>query len=230
ELLVGEERPGAAEPGLYLVDTEKCSDLAGDLRRGPDEALLQRQHAALAEHGLEEDCREPAARRDGCLKRLDVIRPREGEPGDERPEALPLPGLAGGGEGAVGSAVEPSLERHDPRALRRLACDLERRLVRRGARVAEERLPATETLREEPCKPKHRLRPVEVRRVPEPVELRVRRLRDGGMTVSEPDDRDPGAEVEIRAALVVPDAAPLAADDGQVGARVGRQHGGARAT
>ena len=66
--------------------------------------------------------------------------------------------------------------------------------------------------------------------MPEAVELRVRRRRDGGMTVAEPDDGDPGAEVEVRAALVVPDAAALAADDGQVGARVGRQHGGARAT
>ena len=230
ELLVGEERSGAAEPGLYLVDAEKCSDLAGDLGRCLDEALLQRQHAALAQHRLEQDRRELAARRDRCLERLDVVRPREREPRDERPEALPLPGLAGGGEGAVGAAVEASLERDDPRAPGRLARDLERRLVRLRARVAEERLRTAETLGEEPGEAEHRLRPVEVRRVPEPVELRVRRLGDGGMTVPEPDDRDPGAEVEVRAALVVPHAAPLAADDGQVGARVGRQHGGARAT
>ena len=42
ELLVGEERPGAAEAGLHLVDREEGADLVRDLRRGPDEALLER--------------------------------------------------------------------------------------------------------------------------------------------------------------------------------------------
>ena len=83
----------------------------------------------------------------------------------------------------------------------RLARELERRLVRLGARVAEERLRAAEPLGEERGEPQHRLRPVEVRRVPEPVELRVRGGEWRRVAVAEPDDGDAGDEVEVRAAL-----------------------------
>ena len=43
------------------------------------------------------------------------------------------------------------------------------------------------------------------------------------MAVTEPDDRDPAAEVEILAALVVPDAGAVAAHDRHVRPRVGRE-------
>ena len=60
--------------------------------------------------------------------------------------------------------------------------------------------------------------------MPQPVELRVRGGGHGRVAMTEPDDRDPAAEVEVRAALVVPDAAALAPHDGDVGARVGGEH------
>ena len=66
--------------------------------------------------------------------------------------------------------------------------------------------------------------------MPEPVELRVRGRERRRVAVAEPDDRDPGAEVEVRAAVVVPEPAPVAADEREVGARVGRQHRRARVT
>ena len=43
----------------------------------------------------------------------------------------------------------------------------------------------------------HRLGPVEVRDVPEPVELRVRGGERRGMAVAEADDGDPREEVEV---------------------------------
>ena len=47
--------------------------------------------------------------------------------------------------------------------------------------------------------------------MPEPVELRVRGGERRGMAVAEPDDRDPGDEVEVALALVVVEPGALAA-------------------
>ena len=59
--------------------------------------------------------------------------------------------------------------------------------------------------------------------MPQLVELRVGGCRDRGMPVTQRDDRDPAAEVEVRPTHVVPDAAALTADDRHVGACVRRQ-------
>ena len=45
------------------------------------------------------------------------------------------------------------------------------------------------------------------------------------MAVAEPDDRDPGGEVEVAPAVVVDEPGAVALDERDVGARVGRQHG-----
>jgi hypothetical protein len=123
--------------------------------------------------------------------------------------------------------VEALLERDEPRATGRLARDLERRLVRLGTRAAEERLRAARPFGEQRGEREHRLGPVEVRRVPKAVELRVRGGRDGRVAMAQPDDRDSPAEVEIRPARVVPHTAALPPDDRQVGAGVRRQNGAA---
>ena len=111
----------------------------------------------------------------------------------------------------------------------RLARDLERRLVRLGARVAEEGLRAARSARRgapragasaRSSRGSTRARAGRAARAP--------RQAAAGCTVAEPDDGDPAAEVEVRAACVVPDAAALAADDRDVGTGVGRQHGGPR--
>ena len=61
ELLVREERSGAPEPRLHLVDAEQRADLARDLRRGLNEPGVERNDAALAEDRLEQDRGELAA-------------------------------------------------------------------------------------------------------------------------------------------------------------------------
>ena len=104
--------------------------------------------------------------------------------------------------------MEAALERDDPGSARRLAGDLERRLVGLGTGVAEERAAALEPLGEERREPQHGLRPVEVRRVPESVELVVRGRERRRGAMAETDDGDTGDEVEILATGVVPDGQP----------------------
>ena len=110
ERLVGEERARAWPTPVCTVDREERADLARDLGRGLDElprrAASRRPRPAPARAGH----RKLAAGRDGGLERLDVVRPRERDPGHERAEALPLRGLAGR-EGTERPAVEAALER-----------------------------------------------------------------------------------------------------------------------
>ena len=145
-------------------------------------------------------------------------------PGTSGPKPSHFAGCPVDRERPERAAVEAALEGDDPRPTRRLARDLERRLVRLGARVAEERLRAAEPSGEERREPEHRLRPVEVRGVPELVELRVRSGGDRRVPMAEADDGDAGAEVQVRALGVVPHTAALSPNDRDVSARVRRQH------
>ncbi len=135
----------------------------------------------------------------------------------------PLARLARGGERAVRAAVERALERDDDRLPRRLARPLERGLDRLGAGVAEERARAAEAGGEQLGEPEHRLGRVEVRRVPEGVELAVRRGQRRRVAVAERDDRDPGEQVEVPLAVGVGQPDAVAGDEGDVVPRVRRQ-------
>ncbi len=55
EPLEGEERAGAPDAGLHLVEGQQRSELGGELRRGGDELRGERDHAAFPEHRLEQD-------------------------------------------------------------------------------------------------------------------------------------------------------------------------------
>ena len=98
---------------------------------------VERDDAALAEHRLEQDQADVAGRRGA--QRGDVVRLREASARQQRLEPGALRGLAGDGERAGRAAVEAPLERDHAGLAGRLARVLERRLVRLGARVAEER-------------------------------------------------------------------------------------------
>ena len=118
ELLEGEEAARPAEPGLHLVHAEQRADLACDLCCRTREVGLQRDHAALAEHRLEQHESDIATRRDRTLEGLYVVRRREHRARHERAEALPFRGLTGHGERAQRPAVEATLESDDPGAFR----------------------------------------------------------------------------------------------------------------
>ena len=192
------------------------------LPRLGSELRVERDHSTLAQDGLEEDQTDILLGR-CALQRVDVVRRDEAHTGHERLECRPLARLTRGRERAERPAVEASLERDHARLPGGLPRVLERRLDRLGARVAEERLRAAEPRGEQRRELLGRLRAVEVRDVPEPLELRLRRRQRRRMTVAERDDRDPASEVEVLAAVGVPDPTALAAHDRQVRTRVRRK-------
>ena len=111
---VREERSRPAHAGLHLVDAQQRPDLARELGGRLREAGLERDHAALPEHGLEQHEGSVAGRRERGLERLDVVRLREGDAGEQRPEAFPLRRLSGDGEGPESTPVKAAFERDDP--------------------------------------------------------------------------------------------------------------------
>ena len=130
--------------------------------------------AALALDRLDEDAADLAVGTGG-RERLGVVQPREAHVRHERPEPRLLRRLAGDRQRAERAAVERVLEGDDARLAARLARVLQPRLDRLRTGVAEERLRAAEPRGEPLGELEHRLGPVEVRGVPEAVELGVRR-------------------------------------------------------
>ena len=139
ESLPREERAGAPDAGLHLVEDQQRAVLVGERARFREGLGRERMHAALALHRLEQDRR--GLRPDVLGERL---RRREHDAGDERLERGALRRLAGDGQRAERAAVERALERDELASPGRLAGPLERRLDRLGARVAEERVRAAE--------------------------------------------------------------------------------------
>src|SRR5579884_2599242 len=210
QLLPREEGAGAADTCLHLVEDEQGAVLVRERTRLGEEGRRERVYASFALHRLEQD---------RGRFRPDVLEP-EPRPRDERLERLPLRRLARDGEGAEGAAVEGAVERDDLRPAGRLAGPLERRLDGLGAGVAEEHAGAAEAIRQLRRELLHRLRPVQVRHVPEPVELRVRGRGGRRVPVTEPDDRDAREQIEVALAGVVDEPGTVALDERHVETRV----------
>src|SRR5205823_667501 len=118
ELLRGEERPGAPYARLDLVEREQCAELVRKRRGCGDEAGIERDDSALAEHRLEQNEADVVAR---CLvQRGRVVRRREARRA-ERLERASLRRLAGDGKGAESASVERALEREHAGLAGRLA-------------------------------------------------------------------------------------------------------------
>ncbi len=173
-------------------------------------------HAALALDGLEQD--RGRLRADVLGKRLGGCEDRAGH---ERLECFPLRRLAGHRERAERAPVERAVERDELAAPGHLARPLERGFDRLRARVAEERLRAAEDVGELQRQLLHRLGGVEIRDVPQPVELRVRRREWRRVAVAEADDGDAGEQVEIALAVGVDEPRAFAVGERDVEARVG---------
>ena len=169
QLLAGEEAAGPTDAALDLVEDEQRAVLVGERPRGGEELRGRGVNPALALNRLDED--RGHLRPDRVRERVDVVQAHETRGGREGLPRRALGRLAGDGEGAVRAAVEGALERHDDRPSARLPRPLQRRLDRLGARVAEEGPRAAQALREQARQAEHGLVRVEVRDVPELLEL-----------------------------------------------------------
>ena len=153
---------------------------------------------------------------DGRSKRLGSLRVHERHRPEQRRERRPVMLVVRHRQRAQRAAGEPALDRDEPGSLGRAlrvpvaARELEARLDRFGAAVAEERAREARELRQ----PRRRLGlkrvVVQVRRVQQRRRLVGDRGREPGMRVAERGDADAGDEVEVLAAVdVVQDARRL---------------------
>ena len=136
-MLEREPLAGASGAGLDLVDDEQRAVPVRELARGHEEPVGQLDDAGLALDRLDEERGDGVV--EGCLERLDRRRDVLDAAG-QRLERLAHVRLAGEGERAHGAAVEAVDEReHAGAGAARVvqARELERGLVRLGARVAE---------------------------------------------------------------------------------------------
>ena len=183
---------------------------------------LSGMDAALAHDRLQEDGAGRIG--DRLVELVDVVRRHVVEARRQRGERGLVLRLPGRGQRAERSTMERAGQRHElvRAALAAVASrQLERCLVRLGARVGEEdaveRGPRDERL----CQLELGERVVEVRDLDERGSLARDRLGDGRMRVAQHVDGDPGHEVEVLAAGIIGHPAAVAAHQRQRLARVG---------
>ena len=134
-MLAGEEPSGAAEAGLHLVDDKQRPVRIAELSGGGEEGGVTQTHPALTLNDLHDHRRRFVAHRSAQL--VHVVERHEVEAAEQRLEGVAV--LVGGGERTHRAAVESAHRAHEPAPARRVHRELDGRLVRLGARVAEER-------------------------------------------------------------------------------------------
>ena len=215
-----------ADPGLDLVEDQERAPSVH--RAGPPrQDGVEREDPALAEDGLQQDRRGRAPHR-GVRAAMSFGGTWTNPSGSGANGAC----FAGCPVAARVANVRPWNEPSRATTSRRpagapvLAGDLQRRLVGLGPGVGEEHLPEPGQVRE----PVRQLlllpRRVQVGDVDERAGLLLDGLEPGGVRVAEGHGRDPGREVQVGPSLGVPDAAALAADQGEWIARVRRHDAG----
>ena len=135
------QRPGASEPGLDLVDHHQGADLVAQLADPAEVLVARRVHATLALDRLDQHGGDRTV--DRGPHRIEVAPRHVTEPFGHRLERLVFGRLAGGRERRQGASVEAA-ERADHRVTAPatvLAGQLDRALDRLGTRVREEDLP-----------------------------------------------------------------------------------------
>ena len=212
-VLEGEPLPRAPRAGLDLVDDQQRAVLLGERARSREVALRQLDDARLTLDRLDEQRGDAIV--EGRFERLDRG-VDELDARGHRQERLLHVRLAGEGERAHRAAVEGVGEGEDARALGAAVQpgELERGLVRLGAGVAE--VDAAGVARAgEALEPRRELELRLGREVVRDVRERRGLLRDrvdeDRVRVAERVHGDPREEVEVAAAVVVPQVGALAA-------------------
>ncbi len=223
-LLVGEERPRAAHADLDLVEDQQHAALVAELPGARQVVGARHDHAALAEDRLEQERRRGVG--ESALERGHVVVGHVAESARQRLEADPHLLLAGRGQGRERPAVEGAEGRDDLVAAAAVGVapaprQLDRGLVGLGAAVAEEDLVGERVRAEQLREARLGLAVMEVRDVEELGGLGADGIGDRPRCVAEVGDREAGEEIEVLAAVGVPQAGALAADEGHGRPRVG---------
>ena len=228
------ERPelaGAAGAGLHLVVDPEDPVGVEQLAEPPEVVGRHRDEPAFALHGLEHRARDGGRvdlRLQQPLERGDRIGGRDPaelvgggdavDLGRERPEAGLVDDLLGHRQRQQRPAVEAAVEDDHRRAPRRVAGDLDGVLDRLGAAVQQDRLLLLAAARRELGEPPADLhvglvRPDHEALMEIAVDLLVNRLPDRRVPVPEVEAADAAGEVEVLAAVRIPDERALGAGD-----------------
>src|SRR3989454_6452412 len=211
--LVGEERSGAPQAALHLVEDEGGAARVAQLAQPRQPRGIDRMHATFPLHRLDDHrTRLLASGAHSPLGGGAVAERDDRDSRDERLEGAAVLGTVRRGERREQAPVEPAAERHDPRLPRPLAGELEGRLVRLRPGVAEEHLVGERAAHELLGEALARLRAVEVGYVDQPRrEGPLERPADHGMIVAQRVDADAGHEVEVAYAVLGDELGAVAA-------------------
>jgi hypothetical protein len=211
ELLVRPERAGPTHAALDLVEDQQRAVGVAGLARALEDVRVDRVDPGLALDRLDQDGRGALAH--GRRQRVAVVSRHDPEARHERGERRLLRLLGGRGQRPHRAAVEPALHHHELAAAPPLAGELQRTLDRLGAGVAQEDAPAERQGGQPLGEPHPRLGVEEVPHVHQPAGLLPHSLDHLRVAVAELGHRDPGEEVEVLVALVVPQPRALAAHE-----------------
>ncbi len=208
-ILERERGAAATDAGLDLIQDEERPTVAGQLLQAPQVVARGREHARLPLHRLDQD---GAGTRSGLPgRRLQVSEGNATEAGRERLERSPVALDPGRRQRPQGATVKTPLHGEDldrigsllrPSPLPR---QLDRRLVRLGAAVAEEGLRQPARLREQTPRLGLLRDLVEVGDVQQATCLLGDRADQLGVRVAETGDGDPGGEVQVLPSLEIPE-------------------------
>ena len=228
DLLVGEEGARTRAPRLDLIHDEERMVLVAELADALCELRVNRQNAAFALHGLEDD--GAGAVRNLLLESLDVVEGKMRDGAGTRPEAERILVLTAHAHRKERAAVEAVREGNDFILLfavkinRGAAGKLQGAFIRFGARVREEDAVEARHLRNLSRKLKGRIVRENVAHVNETGALRFKRLSHGLRRIAERIDGNAAAEIEVGAAFAVVEAALFAAHQNEVRWLVTRKH------
>ena len=214
--LVRPERSGPPHPGLDLVEDEQRAGLVAGLAGGDEHLVRDHVDPGFALDRLDHDRRGALADRRPQGRR--IVAWNRDEPGGKRTEEV-LPGEPGSrGESRQGAAVKGVIEHDDlgpvdPLGMGAPPDELDRALVRLGAGVAEEG-PAAERGLDQALGEQHgRLGVKEVGGARQGRDLLADRLDDPRMAVPRVVNGESAEHVQVLAALGIPEARTLAADE-----------------
>jgi len=215
-MLIAEPLAGAADAGLDLIEEKQDFPFVAKGAQAGHEIGRGGNNPALALHGLAQN--GDGGGRERRAHGIEVVELRQGEAGHEGLKSLLVLGLAGGGHGGEGPAVERVLHGDDLEPAVQgapFAGELEEAFIGFGPGVAEKDFAAQGNAREFLGEPGLQFIVEEVGAVHQDAGLLPDGVNHGGVAMAEIVDGDAGHEVEVFPAGVVPDRNPRAAHEGK---------------